>query len=933
MAARRPTNARFAAGVFLALVGARLPAAPLRIAAERPGDGCPDGPGLSLVRVEPAAREGGPGGRCLALLPVRDLSDGPLDGAVAAAARRPGQAGVIVEFASLPETGSSEFSIRVPYAIKKLASAIRAASPDAEVAFDLTIGAPPGGELVLAEEGLGPYADALVLRPGRGRVESSEVRERWLLAPPSAGSAAARAVRALQDGLAPPASVTVVGLLGTPDRPADASEWKALERLQAYFTRDVSFDPTPTTVAHADGTASPALRYFDAKAFTPVLLLSGGAGRAEIDLSGGAWAKAAVENLESGARRDFDLPKGSRSLALDLSLGPLAVRLQPAARPETRAAVEVGAARGLTVEEIVAAERVWDAGQREKVPSFIGEMKTSLRFRIADINESFDLTIVGPFFYQRGKPGDWVWRTFYLNGVLWKGATLPRIPILQPEKVTTLPLEIRLSEDYDYVLKGTTTIGRRRAYQVAFSPKASIGDKPIYRGTAWIDAETFALVKRETIQLNLKGENLSNVQTEYYRSLPGRPDVVLPVLIRGEQVFSTVGRTTNIERDVQITDVQIDPADFEARRAEAYASERQMVRDTDKGLRFLVPDPGQPGNRIVEEKISKKSVFGLVGTFYDPSVGYPVPLIGAQYFNFDMWGKEKQLSVFFGGAVLTGNYTDPALAGTRIDLGADVFATAIPFSDSSYRNGHEVKNEKIKDLPAEIDVHAGYPLGPYLKTSFSLLTKWNDYQRDSDTGPNFVTPVDTLTLGGEGKLTANYEGFVATASLDYFHRLKWAPWGDPATSDYDPSQQNYWKWAFSLAKDQYFSGFRKLHVQISYMDGDRLDRFSKYEFGPFSGIAAHGFKSGSLRTERAVLATVSYGLNIENIIRFEGYYDQILAWDKVSGYNGTYFSGAGLLASLNGPLKNSILRAEIGVPVVRHGVNGFTISALLLKLF
>ena len=145
MAARRPTNARLAAGVFLALVAARLPALPLRIAAERPGDGCPDGPGLSLLRVEPGTHEDGPSARCLALLPVKDLSDSALDAAVAGAARRPGRAGVIVEFASLPETGSSEFSIRVPYAIKKLASAIRAASPDAEVAFDLTIGAPPGG--------------------------------------------------------------------------------------------------------------------------------------------------------------------------------------------------------------------------------------------------------------------------------------------------------------------------------------------------------------------------------------------------------------------------------------------------------------------------------------------------------------------------------------------------------------------------------------------------------------------------------------------------------------------------------------------------------------------------------------------------------------------------------------------------------------------
>ncbi|MGH9399139.1 MAG: hypothetical protein ACRD00_02135, partial [Thermoanaerobaculia bacterium] len=59
----------------------------------------------------------------------------------------------------------------------------------------------------------------------------------------------------------------------------------------------------------------------------------------------------------------------------------------------------------------------------------------------------------------------------------------------------------------------------------------------------------------------------------------------------------------------------------------------------------------------------------------------------------------------------------------------------------------------------------------------------------------------------------------------------------------------------------------------------------------------------------------------------------LIASDKVSGFHNTYFSGAGLLASLNGPLKNSLLRCEIGVPVVGHGVNGFVVNVLLLKLF
>ncbi|MFN2633663.1 MAG: hypothetical protein ABR610_09630, partial [Thermoanaerobaculia bacterium] len=120
---------------------------------------------------------------------------------------------------------------------------------------------------------------------------------------------------------------------------------------------------------------------------------------------------------------------------------------------------------------------------------------------------------------------------------------------------------------------------------------------------------------------------------------------------------------------------------------------------------------------------------------------------------------------------------------------------------------------------------------------------------------------------------------------------------------------------------------------ISYLGGTDLDRFSKYEFGAFSGHPLRGFQSGSLRTERAYLGNVSYGINIEDIIRFEGFYDQAVLNDRVSGFTNTYFSGAGLLASLNGPWKNSLFRAEVGVPVVGHGVSGYVINVLLLKLF
>jgi len=925
------------AGAFLLVAAPSAAAAAdrLTVAAERPDKACPaDGP-LGIVQLTADQEVPATVARCIVLYEVGDVTEDAVLRDVGRLARMPGVAGVALDFTQFSNAADDRGRARLPYAIKQLSSAVRAASREARVALDFSRG--PGEPFSLdLEEGLGAYFDAVSTFAGRlPPVFSDEGKERWIFLLRDPGlTAPGQVLAGLQSATGPGGELpALVGVFPIPERKVDDADWDALRRLQRYWTEDVSRDPTPTLATRADGTRFPVLRFFEGKKFNPILLLAEDpAGRATIELSGGTYAKASVENLLSGVKRDFELG-GAKTLDLDLARGPLAVVLEPARRPDSRTAVDVGAERGLTADEIVARERAWDAGQREKSQTFIAEMDASLRFRVAEVNETFDLTIRGPFFFERGKASDWVWRDFYLNGVKWKGKTLPKIPILQPEKVTTLPLDIRLSEDYRYELVGTTDLDGRRAYQISFSPRETVGYQAVYRGTVWIDAETFALLRRDSVQLNLKGETLSNVQTEIYRPVPGRPDVFLPLEIRGQQVFSTAGRTTAIERNVKMTSVQVDPPDFAARRTEVYASELQMIRDTERGMRYLVPDPAAPGARVVEEKISKKSTFGLAGAFYDDALDYPIPLLGIQHFNFDLWGKGKQLSVFFGGALLTTNYTDPSLGGGRFDLGADLFAVAFPFSDAAYRGGEEIIDEKIKHLPAVLQVNVGRPIGPYLKTSLGIFTRWDNYQRDPDTGPLFITPVDTFTDGAELRLVGNYKGFNATAIGGYYKRRKWEMWGNPATTEFDPDHGDYLKYQLSLSKDHYFSGFRKLHVGLIYLDGSDLDRFSKYEFGAFSGAPLHGFKSGSVKTESALVASVSYGLNIQDIIRFEAIFDQAIANDPRSGYDNTYFAGAGLLGSLNGPWQNSLLRFEVGVPVVSHGIKGFVANVILLKLF
>jgi hypothetical protein len=915
-------RARAIAGAFLlaAFAAGAAKGERLRMAAERPDGSCPaDAKLLGIARLGAELPAGSTPAGCLFLVELKGLSDAEIDGAVESLAKLQSAAGLVM---TLPVSTDAE---RFAYAAKRLTSIFRSGSPDGQIAMDTA----QALDAAAAEE-LAPYVDALIVRPGTA-VPAEATQRIWVLA--AATDARTPTSVALSAFVEFPQAVLVGVLAG--DKPLEAAQLETLSRLQVYLTADASRDPTATPVTRKDGTTVQALRVFDAKTFTPVILIPDSPGEpVSIGLEGGPFSKAAVENLASGARRDFEL-KGSKTITLDISKAPLAVALTPMERAggDTKAAVEVGATRGLTADEIIARERAWDAGQREKTRTYTAAMDTSLRFRVAQLSGSLDLTIRGPYFYQQGKPSDWAWQEFFLNGVKWKGRTIPKLPILQPDKVTTLPLDIRLTEEYSYELAGETTIDDRPAYRVDFRPKSTVGDKPIYRGTAWIDRENFALLRRESIQLNMKGDTLSNVQTEYYRAVPGAPGVVLPLEIRGQQVFSTAGRTTAIERKVVMSNVVINPPDFEPRLKEAYASKDQMVRDTDDGLRYLVPEADNPGERAVESKLSRKSLFGIAGAFYQRGQDYPFPLLGVQYFNFDMWGKNKQLSVFFAGALLFANYTDPAFLGTRFDVGADVFAVAFPFVETSYRNGVEVRSERIKQMPESFQINIGHPIGPYFKASVVLSAEYDYYKRDQDTGIEFITPVSTFTYGAGLKLNWNQDGYNVAALGGHYSRAKWEAWGDPLTSGFDPKQKDYWKYSVDVSKGFYFAEFRKLLVKVSYLGGQDLDRFSQWDFGPFSSNSMIGFPSGAVLADHAYQANVSYGLNIQEIVRFELEYNQTLVTNRQAGWDNTYFSGFGITTAFNGPWDGTRIRAEVGYPVVAQGVKGFTINAQILKLF
>ncbi|HEX6178737.1 MAG TPA: hypothetical protein VF057_10295, partial [Thermoanaerobaculia bacterium] len=204
--------------------------------------------------------------------------------------------------------------------------------------------------------------------------------------------------------------------------------------------------------------------------------------------------------------------------------GRLLVGLQPSAQPYllfvnraekvdtaiTREAIDVATERGITVEEIIRNHQSYDAFQESIQPRYIARNTTKLRFAIA-AGEAVEATIAGDYFSDPSGRADWVWQDFLINGVRWRYGRIPELPLIQPEKVTQLPLDIHLSNEYRYQLVRETDLAGYRVYEVRFEPPPNAPiELPLYRGTVWIEKRTWARVRIAMVQLNLTGEVLSN---------------------------------------------------------------------------------------------------------------------------------------------------------------------------------------------------------------------------------------------------------------------------------------------------------------------------------------------------------------------------------------------------------------------------------------
>jgi len=845
---------------------------------------------------------------------------------------------LVVQALWRPESGGSPGPEDHAFLLKKAAVVVTGASADARFVAGPLAADPDGLRALYAEE-MAAYLDLIVLAPGDGLSAAIAVLTELDPGKPVVLDAmtwpdeAATALAEVAEASAAGVTVTFFDA-GS----ADTIDLEPLKVLARELGGDLVFDPysTPSGARAAWSFVREDL------GLRVIATPEAGAQRLQLSFADSQLRAATRVDLKTGVVQTVpDQWQTTQGFAVTVDdPGPVVLlRLERPSAAELagfETKLEVDADREIPVEEILRRLQAFEDDQARRLVHYQATRTLHLRFQA--IQGAFEAAYAGDFFFRRDHGFDWVWQDFYVGGVKWRSKKLPKVPLIQPEKVASLPAEIRLSKDYDYRLRGTQIIDGRDCWVIDFKPLDVAPGRSLYRGTVWVDRELFARVRTRATQIGLEGSVLSNEEVFHFTPVDANGDptewseasFVLPLVIHGQQTMSVLSVTLPIEVETVLTDLRINGEAFDRNREAAMASDATILRDTDDGLRYLPKD--KDGQRYVETKIDSTRLFLLGGVFWDESVDYPLPLAGVNYLDLDIKGTGAQFDVFFAGAFLNAGYSDPGLFGSRFIGGANLNGLFFKAKDELYRDGEVVPEETVKSRGGSTSIFLGRPLAKFLSFELTYRLRHDDYGRADDTAPDFVLPRDTFTHTARASVEYNRLGYRLKLAGDTNRRSDWEFWGLPGNDEYDPGQKDYQRWQIALAKTWWLANFRKIGLTLEHLDGENLDRFSGYDFGIFGSSPVAGYPSGLVRAEKADGAHLLAGINYFDKIRFEVKGDAVWASNAMTGLDKELLAGIGVGGTMTLPWQ-LIMNFEAGYAVAGPGKGSVALRVFFLRLF
>jgi hypothetical protein len=794
---------------------------------------------------------------------------------------------------------------------------------------------------------LAPYVDLVTTRDG-GDAELSSWLHRIdssasvIVAASAAdgGDAVRRVVDATLQDLG-----TDVALRAWPAIGSTAAALRSLLPLSDLLADEVMLlDPAVAglTLQVGGANVTPSLPHrllFDSRTFATYLVYWGDAANQPLHMSlvlpvegvpgvhdvvaGGRAQATAVARDQGTGRVQADAPLTGRPMVVDFNEGASEVMIERSG---------VSAERQLTIGEIIARHQQQQRAQDAIVKNYIATVRMQQHFRptVADngMSSSYDVLTENRYFVA-GADVEWEELSFSVNGSKF-GVDRPPFPLLQPEKVLSLPLQLRFDAGYTYRLAGTERVDGFDCYVVKFDPVRM--DSALYKGTVWIDRKTFARVRVHAVQGGLAAPVISNEETQHYAPVVvGNRPVFLFNGLSARQIVLIAGRNLLVEKSVEFSDFRVNDAEFDRARGSARESDRVMYRETDRGLRYYVKENGR---RVVSDRPTNHAKALALGTTIDPSYAYPLPMFGIDYLNFQFGSPDQQLAMLFAGVLAAGNIQRSRIGHTRLDASVDFFGIAAPSSDRVYNATTEAKGERVLTWPETTGLNLGWQATPFQKASFQYQFRFDGYTRDTTTAETFDVPSSTVTHGLGGAWEYRRGGYSLLLNGSWFGRASWEPWGarqpgEIAATTTSPS--TYEKYQASLSRDFYLSAFQKLHFNGAWFSGHDLDRFSRYQFGLFDDTRIHGVPASGVRYGELAMARGSYSLNVFEQYRLDLYLDQ--AWGRDDAGHGPWdpITGFGTAVNLRTPW-NTILRVDFGKSFLpaRYGSLGSTVFQILL---
>lgn len=578
--------------------------------------------------------------------------------------------------------------------------------------------------------------------------------------------------------------------------------------------------------------------------------------------------------------------------------------------------VEVKAGAELNVEEIVARWQQTREAQKQRLDNYVASAFMSLHFEATTLEPGFDFSMQLKQFFSRSGAMELAQKQFYINGVKFgKNHEFP-LPAIEPEKVMTQPLELKLTDRYDYKLLGTEQVNGIECYVVGFEPK--LREEALYTGKIWIDGATFRQVKEYLSERGVNSNVLVNVQTQNYQLFRDDKGNEYNLLrsVSAQQLLNAAGRDFVLQRTVQFSDYVINSSSFSAALEAEHTSADPMFRDTDLGLRSLRVKSGE---RVVIDQNTKRIKSVVAGAMYGGTFNFPIPFLGTSTVNFDFHHTGAQLSTFFAGPILISDLSKQFRPKFRVAM--DLALSGLPGQNRIYGNNTELLQGEVWTWEQTVGVRASWQAATHLSVTASSYFSYDNFLRTYQAVEQYQMPRNGLNIlpGVEVKYTRS--GYVFDAQATRGQRIGWRPFGCVSLAQTAPGcgssssnpppenalliqrpQSGFTLYDVDLNKDYYIRKFTKGGWDISYWGGNQLDRFSRYFPSFLTTPRLHGIPPGTDSFDAIAMANVHYGFNVMDLVKIDGMYAYARARNLDESLRFRKFNGLELNFNTPGPL-------------------------------